>query len=192
MRCREQKNQWVVKRIGRTLRRAAGLLRRLWISGMIPAAEALSTRRSANSRRASVAQAYEPSGRSVPNANRFFDALKRAELRGETLQSIAGALTVLLAEDDDEGLAPPDFGSFVSLLTFLRWHPELPPPALGVSPAGLFAASWEAGAFELEFQPERRVHWARSVKLPDKIEVSGGPADLDSIQLPDSLRRVAA
>lgn len=136
-----------------------------------------------------MAQAYEPNGPYVENAHQFFDALKRAELRDDTLQTLAGALRVLLEKDEDsDDLAAPALGSFTELLTFLRWHPNLPAPALAVNPAGLFTASWQDDGFKLEFQPSRKVRCVHTVVLPDRIEVTDDDADLESVPIPYSLR----
>ena len=135
-----------------------------------------------------MAQAYVPSGRNISGASEFFDRLAQADLPVPMRTLIRESLTVLL-EDDGE-TTKPDTASFVALLRFLRQHPDLPPPSIGVTSAGYFLAGWQDATlrFTLEFM---RAGHVRRVRVEDagdgKKRVSSELTFIEQITLPERI-----
>jgi hypothetical protein len=140
-----------------------------------------------------VAHPYVPSGQYIAGVEEFFERLARANLPEPLTTPIKASLTVLL-EDDGETKAP-SVASFRALLRFLGDHRDLPPPSIGITPAGYFSAGWQDSnlRFTLEFMT---ADYVRSIRVDSvgnsKKHVRSDLAFLDQVQLPDRMPRNVA
>jgi hypothetical protein len=137
-----------------------------------------------------VAQPYVPSGQYIPGAGEFFDRLSQVDLPAPIRTPIWDSLTVLL-EDDGETRAP-NTTSFRALLRFLDQHRDLPPPSIGITPAGYFSAGWQDSTlrFTLEFMTAGYVRWVRVEDAGGgKKRVSSDLSFIEQITLPERIPR---
>jgi hypothetical protein len=132
-------------------------------------------------RRSVVPAAYEPSGRYIPTAGRFFEELNRSELP-EAIRAPIGNVLKIFLEEDEETVAPNP-ASFRVFLNFLRSHRDLPMPSIGVNRNGAFVTVWQSPSYRLsyEFLPNDTVQWASTERRQGMIAVREGTSRSDAL-----------